>query len=148
MDVPLATKAESKAAAELLAAAAEAIRTTVPEVWRGPVRSGVRSAPSPWRLWTPTLRFSGAIMPPSSTSLKKHMDAKMAKAGMAKHCANVTAAQLSASSSLGTVTTCDGASHEGIDDLTTALNQYVDDFLGSVGQVPDFGRLRAVIRIV
>ena len=34
MDVPLATKAESKAAAELLAAAAEAIRTTVPEVWR------------------------------------------------------------------------------------------------------------------
>ena len=33
-------------------------------------------------------------------------------------------------------------------DLTTALTQYVDNFLWSVGQVPDFGRLRAVIRIV
>ena len=31
--------------------------------------------------------------------------------------------------------------------LTTALTQYVDDFLGSVGQTPDFGRLRKVIRI-
>ena len=31
--------------------------------------------------------------------------------------------------------------------LTTALAQYVDDFLGSVGQTPGFGRLRKVIRI-
>jgi len=31
--------------------------------------------------------------------------------------------------------------------LTTALTQYVDDFLGSVGQAPDFDRLRKVIRI-
>ena len=31
--------------------------------------------------------------------------------------------------------------------LTTALTQYVDDFLGSVGQTPDFGRLRKVVRI-
>jgi len=29
-------------------------------------------------------------------------------------------------------------------DLATALTQYVDDFLGFVGQVPDFGRLRGL----
>jgi len=31
--------------------------------------------------------------------------------------------------------------------LTTALTQYVDDFLGSVGQTPNFGRLRKMVRI-